>query len=228
MKNIILLSFSFLIVGCLPKVKTITFAPDPSPSNIGSPFKLYLTKFLNNGKSYNKNLSANHLTITFNSELSGSNTLGQCIVNPRYPSLGQRIEINPDFWFNVGIAAREYVLFHEFGHCLLLRDHDNQEVETEDGYFIQKSIMSTYFNTSEDYINNYESYLHELFTANTTNIAFFKNYGYETGQFPYAYYDTNDNTMALTATVIHKTKISDDNKAITDNMYSDLSHFSCD
>lgn len=227
MKKIILLSLSFLTVGCLPIIKKNT-VPKPSPANIGSQFQPYLTKFLNNGKSFNRTLSANHLTITFNSALSGSNTLGQCSFNPQYPSIGQRIEINPDFWNNVDTASREYVLFHELGHCLLLRDHDNNEVETEDGYFLQKSIMSTYFSTSEYYTNNYESYLHELFTENSTNVAFFKYDGYEPGQFPYAYYYDNNNTMALTATVIHKTTIASNHQEITDNKYSDLSHFSCD
>lgn len=228
MKQIILLSISFFIAGCIPKVRTVTVAPDPSPSNIGSTFQPYLTKFLSNGKSFNKTIQPNHLTITFNSSLSGSNTLGQCILNPKYPTLGQRIEINPEFWANVGVAAREYVLFHEFGHCLLLRDHDNEEIETDDGYFIQKSIMSTYFTTSEDYTNNYSSYLHELFTSNTVNLSFFKNYGYDPGQFSYAYYSNTDDTLALTATVIHKTKLSQQYQNKSNSIYSDLSHFSCE
>jgi hypothetical protein len=222
MKIIIIFTFLFSLFGCLPSNSGTT----STSSTIGTQFKSYVDKFISNGKSFNRQLSANHLTIKFNSSLSGTRTLAQCILNPSSPSSYQRIEVNPTFWENVNIDSREYVLFHELGHCLLLRDHDDATIETSDGYSINKSIMSTYFSTSDDYVNNYSSYLHELFTSNTNDITFFKYNGYTTGQFPYAYYTNTTSTSALTATTIHKTTIS--NQALTNNMYSDLSNFSCE
>jgi hypothetical protein len=53
---------------------------------------------------------------------------------------GIEIEIDPDFWFSSSDVKKEELLFHELGHCILNRDHDNSRLY----YSIPKSVMYPY------------------------------------------------------------------------------------
>lgn len=50
------------------------------------------------------------------------------------------IEIDPDYWQITSETKKEVLLFHELGHCVLGRDHDEQRVY----YTVPKSIMYPY------------------------------------------------------------------------------------
>lgn len=50
------------------------------------------------------------------------------------------IEIDPDYWQLTSETKKEVLLFHELGHCVLGRDHDEQRIY----YTVPKSIMYPY------------------------------------------------------------------------------------
>jgi len=52
------------------------------------------------------------------------NVVGQCEWHSHAP---EHVIIDMEFWENASDLAREYVMFHELGHCILFREHDNSE-----------------------------------------------------------------------------------------------------
>lgn len=62
-------------------------------------------------------------------------TVGVCI---KYTNGYKEIQIDPDAWLEYDEYYREELIFHELGHCILDREHDNSVIE---GYRIPKSVM---------------------------------------------------------------------------------------
>lgn len=62
------------------------------------------------------------------------------------------IEIDPDYWQSTSETKKEVLLFHELGHCVLGRDHDEQKLY----YTVPKSIMYPYL--FEQAYQTYRSY----------------------------------------------------------------------
>lgn len=70
---------------------------------------------------------------------------------------------------NPNYFRREELLFHEFGHCVLGRNHDDSYLERYEGMFVysfeQKSLMSSnLFYDDSQYLNNRDYYIKELCT----------------------------------------------------------------
>ncbi len=84
---------------------------------------------------------------------------GSCQVSERNDPV---IVLNQDGWKAYGEFSREIVIFHELGHCILHREHDNGTVE-RNGETIPASIMNKHVLDVEDYLLNRDYYLQELF-----------------------------------------------------------------
>jgi hypothetical protein len=82
--------------------------------------------------------------------------IGICTTSPfRYPT----IQISREFWKEVGDPQKEALYFHEAGHCLLGRDHDNREY-----LWAPKSLMRSWVLEWSEYNQlTRERYLMELF-----------------------------------------------------------------
>lgn len=78
-----------------------------------------------------------------------------------YPFNGQPgvISINMDYWSYYSAAEKEILVFHEMGHCVLLRDHDN--VKLADSR--PRSVMNSILIDSSYYQSYKSSYISELF-----------------------------------------------------------------
>ena len=92
------------------------------------------------------------------SDLSDESILGQCVHDNLEPD---RIIIDQSFWFNSSYYDKEFIIFHELGHCFLGRSH----LDDVDDRGICISIMNSgsarcRSNYSE---NTREQYLDELF-----------------------------------------------------------------
>ena len=91
-------------------------------------------------------------------EIHEDGIAGQCSFSSQSPN---HVMIDATFWENASDLAKEFVVFHELGHCDLARDH--REGTHEDGTCL--SIMRSGFVTCRD---NYtptkrSDYLDELF-----------------------------------------------------------------
>lgn len=221
MKNLILIVFIFTAFSC---VKKDDKQGNLFGENIVNPdFKPYLTKFLADGKVYGKSFNTSKLSIVYNSSLSGGAILAQCFIDPNHPERMQKIEVNPSFWTpSRSSDAKEYVLYHELGHCLLSRDHDNSQVQTKEGIMINKSIMASYYSKTDYYVNNYNLYLKELYTKAMPTVAY-TVLSPAVSEFPSNYY-----AMALTSSKSYKVVVNNLNNEEISDSYDDISNFGCD
>jgi len=84
--------------------------------------------------------------------------LGQCFRNQDRP---RKVIIDETYWAGATELEREFLIFHELGHCFLDRDHDDRF--DEDGVCI--SIMHSTPQACKGELSeeNKEAYLDELF-----------------------------------------------------------------
>lgn len=73
----------------------------------------------------------------------------------------KNVKINRKFWNIASSYEREWLIFHELGHCDLNREHRNGFRE-EDPKFIPLSIMSAEMFDVQIYIMHREYYIKEL------------------------------------------------------------------
>lgn len=113
-------------------------------------FNPYYNSFVTLASMYHKALPHHGLIIKF-SKLTGS-ILGQCTMSTNI------IEIDYTAWPNLSSIEKKLLLYHEMGHCLLGREHNNVVTNKR-----PVSIMNAYL-LSEVYFNtNPKGYLQELF-----------------------------------------------------------------
>lgn len=109
-------------------------------------------------RGLNIDLSAENLTAEIDN-IQERGVLGVC----QYGSaINNHITIDEPFWNSSGSLYREFVVFHELGHCVLFRDHN----ESMNGNGICLSIMrSGTENCRDAYTDqNRKYYLDELFS----------------------------------------------------------------
>jgi hypothetical protein len=227
MKKIIcLILISILTTSCIPKKGTTYTSYNQSIDPI---FKPFLNNFIKYGNARGRSFDISHVVLRFNSSFNNTRTLGRCTINPTHPELGFKIEINKSFWDSpyTAIQDKENLIFHELGHCFLLRDHDDELADTVDGYRINKSLMNTYFDGSANYENNYNTYVTELFNPSAPNLEY-HTLSPEISSFPFAYYNNATSPMlnpnALTIASKYMTQKVNENN----DMYADVSQFRCD
>ena len=91
-------------------------------------------------------------------EIDEQNIAGVCNYNSHFPN---QITVDQSFWERATPLFKEFIVFHELGHCSLLRDH----VETATTSGICTSIMRSGSGGCRDNYNfqTREAYLDELF-----------------------------------------------------------------
>lgn len=133
-------------------------------------FKPYADRFveLSKREGYEWTESqAQYISIQFDDSgyLERNNYLGYCRRQDGKKSIG----ISREYWESkyVDFADKESLIFHELGHCLLGRPHEEEEVPAVDVKFMQYSLpvslMNPYAVDGLIYGMNYEDYLQELF-----------------------------------------------------------------
>lgn len=80
-----------------------------------------------------------------------------------YPDGTTEVIIREAWWNSASQALKESLLYHELGHCVLGRDHDN-ETFSVDGTTHKASMMNSVIVNSSKYTSYKAGYLTELFT----------------------------------------------------------------
>ena len=89
--------------------------------------------------------------------ITDSNVLGQCFRNEEKP---KKVIIDLDYWNEASEIDKQFIIFHELGHCFLNRNHDDSKDENN----ICNSIMhSTPDACTSLFAERKEQYLNELF-----------------------------------------------------------------
>jgi len=99
----------------------------PTPGQVDAALASYLEDFITEGEArgYQPVIDPGILDIRFDT-LTGSVT-GQCLT---YSDGRRAIKVGTSFWANASAFDKEFLVFHELGHCLLDREHlDTQRAD---------------------------------------------------------------------------------------------------
>jgi hypothetical protein len=98
-------------------------APPPSKGNdaVGVDFKPYYNEFIDDLNLRNKRVAHSGITIRFDVMRSPIN-VGECHYS--YPN--HTVKINKNYWDKSSDTVKKIIIYHELGHCMLYRDHNNQ------------------------------------------------------------------------------------------------------
>lgn len=146
MKKLILLSF--LVIGCAQ-------APELKPRlEIEPRLQEYIELFEIESINHKHPIQITNLVARFGSTTYlGEDVIGYCQLS--YPPL---VVIDLEFWEGAELMERENLMFHELGHCVLNKDHND---ELTNGF--PSSIMNSCLMDSRMYELNRDFYLFELF-----------------------------------------------------------------
>lgn len=104
----------------------------------------YFQRFESEAASRNIKVDLNDALITGKiSDISTNQVLGQCSYSSNQP---HQVTIDKPFWNQASDLSKEFVVFHELGHCYLGRLHD----ESQDARGICLSIMRSGTGTCRD------------------------------------------------------------------------------
>lgn len=84
-----------------------------------------------------------------------------------YSNGNWEIIIDKEYWENTSRESRIGLIFHELGHCILHRGHEEQFIITEHNYQVPKSLMYPYNFYNKQYSFMWDYYSKELFIPST-------------------------------------------------------------
>lgn len=127
-----------------------------------SGFEAQFSAFEAAGASVGKPISTDDLIITLDPSLASSyGATGMCYTRP---DTTPNIHIDQGYWQHSTDTQKQILLFHEMGHCLLGRVHNNSlsnGMAVSIMYFA--SDMWTSGTAQQYYLDNRQSYVYELF-----------------------------------------------------------------
>lgn len=155
---ILILGFAFLATACGQEMDEDALADAETLSaqalDVG-PFAKYVKAFEDASVDYGDPVRVRNLVIRFG-HLDNPFHSGMCVIRS---GATPEIIINEKNWNVMSEAKREGLLMHEMGHCVLERNHDDEE--DSDGNPL--SIMNPYTLDGEYYSDNRDDLLSELF-----------------------------------------------------------------
>lgn len=149
-----------LFVGVLFSQCTLQVSPtEINPSISNEELQPYFDAFIEAGEArgYDYSWTKEELTAEI-SIIDENGVAGYCYYDSANPN---HIVIDAAFWESANSSLREFVVFHELGHCVLNRGHREDE-------FTDRSCVSIMASGTGDCLHNYqlstkENYLDELF-----------------------------------------------------------------
>lgn len=117
----------------------------------------YVLQFQWQGLLHGRDISLDGLDIKLSNTLDRPQNVGECHMQSK------RVILRLDYWLYANEYLRELLVFHELGHCLLNRKHNNA-LDTAIG--MPSSVMNFSLFNEYYYYANREQYLAELFGTN--------------------------------------------------------------
>lgn len=158
MKHLSLLLILTVTVACgKPKTKT-----DSPITPCGSQCAGYITEFESRNLMAGGSPNPTNLQVLLVDDLA-NNILGTCTMGAAF------VKINRSLWVQLNKAHREELIFHELGHCVLGRLHNN----TMNGTY-PESLMHSYHMGPAVYLRStavYQDYMAELYGENVATFA---------------------------------------------------------
>ena len=133
---------------------------DSDPKIIEEELRVYFDAFVYEAAEYGKEIDLASIDIgAYVEDIQTAGTIGQCI---KYSDGSKEIVIDERNWDRLDEFEKEYVVFHELGHCLLLRSHNN---DVDENGFCESIMQSGEgFCVNHYKASNRSKLLQELFT----------------------------------------------------------------
>lgn len=139
-------------------------------NRIAPPAAEIFERFLRESRLRGLNLDSHNITIEIkdfdaeSTEVNGKRlfTVGQCEYGT--PWSAPAIILQKHYWEDYSEDTREELLFHELGHCLLMRDHVETTFKDASDLEAPTSIMFSRVIPGAIYVTNRNYYINELFT----------------------------------------------------------------
>lgn len=131
-KRVLFLSILMLFLGCSKQKDTGFVAVYDVPPE----FQSLVSGFMHEAAQRGRTLVINNLIIKYDSSINNG-YCAACNSLSLDPNVQKIITVNPKIRCDHNAMEREALFFHELGHCVLGRDHDNQLLPNGD----PKSIM---------------------------------------------------------------------------------------
>lgn len=131
-------------------------------------FEIYVKLFEKEANLHERSLVIDNLIMEFVEDYgSDKDTIGQCtlyMVNDKVLR-PPKVTFKKDYWEKASKLEQELLVFHELGHCVLFKDHNDDTFFDEHfNSHIPVSIMSSYIMWEAYYKYYRETYLQELFS----------------------------------------------------------------
>jgi hypothetical protein len=141
------------LVACDKKAKlrdTLFVAPELQP---------FVSKFEEEALKQGRSLKIKNLHAQFTDKLEYPAT-GECNASEGTPV----VRISLAFWQTASDASKQVAMFHELGHCILERPHDDAVIFLN-GQYIPRTLMIASELDSAVFLANYDYYMQELFSV---------------------------------------------------------------
>lgn len=156
---------------------------------VATEFASYASNFERQSELAGRPVQLSNITIEFDLTLEPPKTVGSAwVLAYCQPGFQKVVTVNPYFWNggeykdSLGVkrsitasttAQKEQVLFHELGHCMMGREHEDGSIPSLDrNIMTPSSIMNSFMISTNTYKTNYEYYMKELFQTNPQKIVY--------------------------------------------------------
>lgn len=124
----------------------------------------YYDSFIGEANLRGQLWDVDNLEVRFVEELGMINETARRLGTCHYDEDGTPVvEIDRGDFYGLDSRSREALLYHEFGHCLLGRGHDDSTTTNGAGDTIPTSIMQSVLLSEDTYADNKGYYIEELF-----------------------------------------------------------------
>lgn len=148
MRLILILAF---LVGCGKLSDMLNRTDTPTPKTTDSAFSEYVQSF---ELHFNKKVK---VPINFNK--LNPQYAGVCYV---YSNGYREIEISKTSWDSMNHEQREQVIYHELGHCVLNKGHDDTMLVDSCPKSIMRSVAFSRSEIDDCYVPDFDRYIKEL------------------------------------------------------------------
>jgi hypothetical protein len=129
-----------------------------SPIYVDREFRSFFNDFQNDAKRHNTFLHLSQLTISF------EKTLPQDVAAHCFPKTNT-VEVSAEIWQTLSTPQKKSLIYHELGHCVLLRDHVEDGILFSDVAVCPVSLMYPTTDPMTKCFPEFEElYAKELFT----------------------------------------------------------------
>lgn len=148
------------IIMALTCLMTWNCSKEAEPKIIEEELQVYFDLFVSEASIHGVEIDLSSLDIgAYVKNIETTGTIGQCI---SYSDGSNDVVVDARNWERIDEEEKEYVVFHELGHCILKKSHNDMQDDTGVCLSIMQSgegLCQSNYN-----LNNRSAMLQELFT----------------------------------------------------------------